>query len=177
MHAPNPARLFKPPPQTFFAHSVEAWLTPFPTVQLFHYGNVILNPQKGPKALVENTENTLTLRTTPIHPPTGATKAKILPYNEVAGVCCTSPLNHRKGGGGRGFQISVLISSISKNKTTTGPDFRSWRWLIQEAPFQIWFHGMCAGWVRGNTRVPGWCCGLLTLFTVSQHGIWNLYTR
>lgn len=55
-----------------FTH-IEVWLTPFPTVQLFHYGNVILNPQKGPNALVENME---TLQTTPTHPPTGAVEAQ-----------------------------------------------------------------------------------------------------
>lgn len=56
----------------FHTHALESWLTPFPTMQLFHYGNVILNPQQGPNALVENTE---TLQTTPTHPPTGAIEA------------------------------------------------------------------------------------------------------
>lgn len=63
-----------PPPHSYsHTHTQEAWLTPFPTMQLFHYSNVILNPQKGPSALVENIE---TLQTTPIHPPTGAVEAQ-----------------------------------------------------------------------------------------------------
>lgn len=69
MHAQT--RLTHPTPHHthFHTHTLKAWLTSFPSVQLFHYANVILNPQKGPKALVENSE---TLQTTPIHPPTGA---------------------------------------------------------------------------------------------------------
>lgn len=52
--------------------TLKAWVTVLPAIWLFYYSVANLNPQRRPSAAVENT---VTLWTTPIHPPAEALKA------------------------------------------------------------------------------------------------------